>query len=220
VEPYLDIAVASGFDNYRWEFEDGSIISTTYTAQLEQAGDYILTIGQTVNDLYCENTYAFSMARSVLPEITEVRFQELSDANYIEIIAAGDGAFEYSLDGKTYQKSNLFSPVEGGVYTVYVRDIYGCGIDSKEITLLDYPKFFTPNGDGYHDLWQIAGITRYPDAKIHIYDRYGKLLKQLSPLSPGWDGTYRGVLLPATDYWFNADLGDGPTFKGHFALKR
>jgi gliding motility-associated-like protein len=54
------------------------------------------------------------------------------------------------------------------------------------------------------------------------------LLKQLSPLGPGWDGTFNGENLPATDYWFtislDANFGDTDSlfreFSGHFSLIR
>jgi hypothetical protein len=42
-----------------------------------------------------------------------------------------------------------------GAYTVYVRDKNGCGIVTDKVYLLMYPKFFTPNGDGYNDTWSI-----------------------------------------------------------------
>ena len=91
--------------------------------------------------------------------------------------------------------------------------------------MIDYPRFFTPNGDGYNDTWQIIGIDTRPLSKIYIFDRYGKLLKQLSPLSEGWDGTYNGRALPATDYWFTVQYEEPgteiiKTFRAHFSLKR
>lgn len=82
------------------------------------------------------------------------------------------------------------------------------------------PKFFTPNNDGYKDTWQINGIIGFSSAKIHIFDRYGKLLKQLNSNGTGWDGTFNGKELGSNDFWFTVDLGNGKTFKGHFALKR
>ncbi|RTY87000.1 T9SS type B sorting domain-containing protein, partial [Flavobacterium sp. GSN2] len=55
-------------------------------------------------------------------------------------------------------------------------------------------------------------------------DRYGKLLKQLSPInSTGWDGTFNGQPLFSTDYWFTVDYtekGANKVFKAHFSLKR
>ncbi|WP_345007967.1 T9SS type B sorting domain-containing protein [Snuella lapsa] len=220
LEPSLYLSVEDGFGAYAWQFQDGSIISNSFEATLFEAGHYSLTVGRTENALYCEDTFHFELVRSVLPKITEVTYQELSDNNFITIIANGDGDFEYSIDGINYQDSNTFEDVLGGVYTVYVRDKLGCGDDSQNVTLIDYPKFFTPNGDGVNDYWQVRGITDYPDAEIYIYDRYGKLLKQLSPQVKGWDGTYGGENMANSDYWFVVNLHEGPNFTGHFSLKR
>ena len=89
-------------------------------------------------------------------------------------------------------------------------------------TYVKLPKSFTPNNDGHHDTWQVVGVsgTLQPNSKILIYNRYGKLLKQLSPLSNGWDGTFSGKVLPNDDYWFAVKLQDGRIFKNHFTLKR
>jgi len=130
-------------------------------------------------------------------------------------LSSGTGLFNPSLDAT-------------GNYSYTVTD--NCGSQSAEVTVknkpnceafpdLSYPKYFTPNGDGYHDYWQIRGIENYNTSQIFIFDRFGKLLKQLSPLNQGWNGRYRGQLLPATDYWFSVKLDDGATFSGHFALR-
>jgi gliding motility-associated-like protein len=91
--------------------------------------------------------------------------------------------------------------------------------------VIDYPRFFTPNGDGYNNSWNIVGIADQLSAKIFIYDRYGKLIKQLNPIGPGWDGTFNGDYLPSSDYWFTVEYteprdGTIRQFKSHFSLKR
>jgi valyl-tRNA synthetase len=96
------------------------------------------------------------------------------------------------------------------------------------VSVIDYPKYFTPNGDGINDYWNIVGMVNHPEARIYIFDRYGKLIKQLSPTSrtdrsEGWDGTYNGNPLPSDDYWFTVEFtegGNARTFKAHFAMKR
>ena len=47
--------------------------------------------------------------------------------------------------------ANTFTNLPSGEYTVYVNDKNGCGLSKKDIYLLMYPKYFTPNGDGYND---------------------------------------------------------------------
>ena len=93
---------------------------------------------------------------------------------------------------------------------------------SNTIQTITYINYFTPNGDGYNDRWNIYLPTEY-EAVITIYDRYGKLLKQISPETTGWDGIFNGELMPSTDYWFKVEYTEDNTrkeFKSHFSLKR
>ena len=123
--------------------------------------------------------------------------------------------------GEMSSLSNIFSNLVAGEYTVYVQDKKGCGIITRNFLILDYPKFFTPNNDGYNDIWFIKNLERrnLEESIITIFDRYGKLLKQFKE-SEGWNGTFNNELLPASDYWFSMELSNGKTVKGHFSLIR
>lgn len=220
LEPSLTIQVGRGFDYYSWLYENEVILSNTHEVDLVNSGDYTLTIGKIKNGEYCENSFDFKLIRSSPPTITEVRYKELTDNNFVEIIASGDGDFEYSIDGINFQESNHFTDILGGNYSVMVRDKNGCGEDIDEITIIDYPKFFTPNNDGINDYWHIYGIEQYPNAYVNIYDRYGKLLAQLSPNDLGWEGLFNGKQMISDDYWFKTYFGDRNIFSGHFTLKR
>ena len=161
------------------------------------------------------------------PAIVEAVVTTLAFAeeHVIEANAVGSGDYEYRLDDGPWQLDGTFTDVSPGEHIVTVRDLNGCGIGTKSVLVIDYPRFFTPNGDGYNDTWQIIGIDTRPLSTIYIFDRYGKLLKQLSPLSEGWDGTFNGKPLPATDYWFSVKYEEPgteiiKTFRAHFSLKR
>lgn len=134
-------------------------------------------------------------------------------------VIGGSGPFSYQLDQGAFQSSNVFQNISAGTHTITVVDEF-CTNLTTTITILDYPKYFTPNGDGFHDTWNIKGVD---GAVIQIFDRYGKLIKQISSNGLGWDGTYNGHLLPSTDYWFTIDYTEKEvqtTFKAHFAMKR
>ncbi|SDH85968.1 T9SS type B sorting domain-containing protein [Winogradskyella thalassocola] len=219
LEPSLSLSVDTGFYTYAWYFENGTLLSSTRHVTIENEGTYTLSITQLENNMECEQSFSFRLTRSMSIAIEDVNYGELGH-NFIEIIASGDGDFEYSIDGIHYQNSNFFSDVKGGVYEVYVRDKNDCGEASKEVIIIDYPKFFTPNNDGDNDFWRIDGINKFPNSNILIYDRYGKLVKQLSANDFGWDGFYNGTEMVPNDYWFTANLGNGKTFEGHFSLKR
>ena len=106
---------------------------------------------------------------------------------------------------------------------MYVKDLNGCGtIGPIEIYVLGIPKFFTPDFDGFNDTWNIKGASDKfnNNALIRIYDRNGKLIKELEPTGPGWDGSYHGRQLPSEDYWYSIHVEDGRILKGHFSLNR
>jgi len=159
-----------------------------------------------------------------LLDVTEISSYNIntssfSDNNSIEIIVNSHLDYEYSIDGINYQESNIFNDLSGGDYTIYVREINGCGRLEALVSIVDFPKFFTPNNDGYNDTWKLKG-TLNQSYKIYIHDRYGKLLKELSSIGNGWDGTFNGRPLPATDYWFKIEFSDGNFKTGNFSLKR
>ncbi|TBN01318.1 T9SS type B sorting domain-containing protein [Hyunsoonleella flava] len=218
-DPTIELSIDPSFLSWEWTFEDGSVISNTNEASVSNVGSYAVHVTDNIGGQLCESTFSFRLERSQPPEISEIKINELSDANFIEIIPSGD-ALEYSLDGINYQDSNVFENLVGGEYTVRFRDKKGCGEGSETVILLDYPKFFTPNGDGINDRWQIKGLQRFPEAIIFIYDRYGKLIKQISANSSGWDGTFNGAELVTSDYWFVANLTNERQIIGHFTLKR
>ncbi|WAC01856.1 T9SS type B sorting domain-containing protein [Lacinutrix neustonica] len=139
--------------------------------------------------------------------------------------------YEFSPDGGPWQSNAAnpfmytFTNVSAGEHIVRVRDAYSCSENSLTVLVIDYPLFFTPNGDEYNNNWNIYAIDNQPDAVIYIYDRYGKLLKQLSPTGQGWDGTYNGNPMPTSDYWFTVEYREPKTdkkmtFTAHFTLKR
>jgi gliding motility-associated-like protein len=153
-----------------------------------------------------------------------------ADNQIITVTIDGYGApdYQFSLDDGPLQTSPIFENVGLGSHIIYVWDIKGqpfaCDpLELLNVQTIDYPYYFTPNGDGIHDTWNINGLINQPSAKIYIFDRYGKLIKQISPISPGWDGTYNGNMLPSTDYWFTVDFTEASgikQFKAHFSLKR
>ena len=90
--------------------------------------------------------------------------------------------------------------------------------NDRENTL--FPKYFTPNGDGFHELWHAEEDSRNLVTNIWIYDRKGKLLKQLISQGNGWDGNFNGKRMPSSEYWFRAELNDGTYRQGSFSLIR
>jgi len=188
-----------------------------------QANSQIIYIRFMFNTYSCFEIASLTINISSPPEITEVIIIDGTSYNNSITILPFNPEHQYSIDGITYQDNNLFENVPAGEYFAYMKDTKeACPEVKKKFYLLAYPKFFTPNSDGYNDFWKIRYAQFQFTVDVEIYDRYGKLITSFDKNSPGWDGTYNGELLPSTDYWFKVTrlLDNEIVHKGHFSLKR
>ncbi|SFU69115.1 gliding motility-associated C-terminal domain-containing protein [Pustulibacterium marinum] len=219
----LSVENAQGNYSYTWYDPSGAIISTSSTAQATEAGNFTIVASTSTSDNACEQEATITLTASNVPETVEISIEDGHRNNTITVNVTGIGNYEYSIDGENYQVSPVFDDLDGGSYTVYIRDKNGCGVVTDEVCIIAFPPYFTPNGDGINDVWmpQNANSDCGQDAVIYIFDRYGQLLSQITT-GEGWDGTYKGETLPATDYWFKVALPNrnNESFTGHFAMKR
>ncbi len=199
--------------------------SAIYT--VTQSGIYSVEV--TNIDTQCKNMDSVEATFSSEPiSVSAVLITPLFSPGTATIEAlpvGGYGIYEYSIDnGINWQPSPIFGGLTNGNYTVLVRDIKQCGVQfSQAIQTVTYPPYFTPNGDGFNEYWNINGLLQSYQGKIFIFDRYGKFLKEINPNGNGWDGTFNGQPLPSTDYWFKIEYtenGNRQEFKSHFTLKR
>ena len=210
-----------------------------------QGGDYMVEVSfkntgcATRSDLIVVN-------ESAPPKLTpNVVSEAFARSHIIEVNAVNPSVnnpiseYEFSINGGFWElgsgsSGSMYSytfddGVKLGSNTIIVRDIIGCGETKINVIVMDYPLYFTPNGDGFHDTWNIIApinpINYLLTAKIRIFNRYGKFLKEISAAGNGWDGLFNGKPLPTDDYWFLVDYIDPldnaqRRFKAHFALKR
>lgn len=212
----IPLNAGSGYTSYSWDTNPPTL---SQVLTVSQPGTYTVTVTNVYN---CTGTKTFTVTPSGQATGADVQINDFTgDHNSITVIPQGLGTYVYSLNGVRYQDSPVFSDLSAGQYVVYIKDVNGCGpVLKKNVVVLDYPKFFTPNGDNSHDYWTIPYMRSRPGISVIIYDRYGKVITGLTGTSPGWDGTLNGSKLPATDYWFVITLEDNRTVKGHFALIR
>ncbi len=209
---------------YSYSWDSGE---NTATIDVAQAGVYTLTVTNSLGALECTSIRAITVVISNPPEIAEINVSDLQENNTISVTTVAVGAYEYQLDDGAFQTSPIFTNVTPGTHQLTINDLNGCGAITENITVVGFPPFFTPNGDGANDEWHIEGVSNLNNATVSIFDRYGKLLKQLSDTSTGWDGTFNGKPLPSTDYWFRLNYAgrDGQAveakyLRNHFALRR
>ncbi|MEO9891193.1 T9SS type B sorting domain-containing protein [Aurantibacter sp.] len=225
--PDLSITAEQGFDSYGWYKIENTetLISNGINVEIIEPGEYRLEVGLSYNNgtQNCKTSKTFTVSPSNNAQINDIEIEDFQENNSINIIAIGDGDYEYSIESENgpYQENPIFENVIPGSLTIYVRDKNGCGITNEEISVLGFPKFFTPNGDGINESWNLIGLPENKSVELLIYDRYGKLLHQINQVkNEGWNGTFNGEFLPASDYWFRVNLEEGRTYQGHFTLKR
>ncbi|NNE77238.1 MAG: T9SS type B sorting domain-containing protein, partial [Pricia sp.] len=218
-EAISDITLTSGLTSgdagdYTYQWSNGL---TTSTIDVNLPGTYTVIV---TNSSGCQVERTVEVTRENSPEIGNID----SSNDTVTVHTLENGDYEYAISNieGPYQNSNVFNNVLSGIQTVYVRNKNGCGITSAEVSVVAYPKFFTPNGDAVNDYWQLDGLSSEfePESPIYIFDRFGQLLAQIDPVSSGWDGTFNGKELASSDYWFRVRLSGGKMLKGHFSLKR
>lgn len=110
------------------------------------------------------------------------------------------------------------TPAENTVYTLTAtNDIGGCtALDQVAVYVnndLKYPNTFTPNGDGFNDLWNIKNVKTYNKLTVSIMNRWGAQIFYSNGYAKPWDGTYKGKKVPAGVYYYVIDIGDTNTKK-------
>lgn len=185
-------------DGYRWYTiePDGSerVISTSISAEIERPGMYryeaFNNISQSTTTVECSNSKIFNVFPSEIPIIDNIKESRRNGERRIEVMTQGTGAYEYALNNEDgpYQDSPVFKNISNDFQHVYVRDKNGCGIAEssvqRKLSTDDFPKFFTPNGDGVHDYWQYIVPIRQNEIQlttIHIFNRLGNLLAVIDP---------------------------------------
>ena len=217
----------TGYD-YSWvENQSGNEISASQSVDIRAGGTYTLTVTDRLT--MCNRIEMFDVIESEAAIITSEHVAVIDETaeifgNNFSITIndtpgiLGIGDYEYALLDEmgnfvyAYQDTFVFDQLSGGFYTVLVRDKNGCdenGIPaSLEVPVVEFPDFFTPNGDGINDTWNIKGTNSnyYPSTEIYIYNRFGKVVAKIDLSEQGWDGTYNGKRLPSDDYWVSIKL--------------
>jgi gliding motility-associated-like protein len=219
----LQTGIPNPGHTFFWTHNGDPLPSTGNFHLATQPGDYEVLVTNTITG--CQSSASATVGVSSMAVAEATIAQDFSHQQTITVtITGGSGQYQYQLDDGPFQISNVFHGISEGEHVIVVNDIRGCDDLVLTVYALDFPRFFTPNGDGTNDYWMIDGLAQQHSA-IYIFDRYGKLLKQLITGSNiGWDGNYNGEPMPSSDYWFKIEyrdrFGHPKEFRSHFSLKR
>ncbi|MFV5691541.1 T9SS type B sorting domain-containing protein [Flavobacterium sp. LT1R49] len=199
--------------NYLWS--PGG--ETTQTIVVSTTGDYSVKISSPFV-VSCDSKKNIKVIEHPAPIIKAIIVNE----NSITVeLTNPENYYEYSIDGELFQGSNKFSYIQSGQHTAYVREKNLCNLVQQDFTIFTIAKYFTPNNDGFNDVWEIKEMKNAPNSSALIFDRYGKLIITLNALKYSWDGKYNNNILPASDYWYVLKIDNTkPEIRGHFSLKR
>lgn len=218
----LDTKLSSSAYSFDWQF-NGNTIGNTASIEVVDIGSYSVEIQDLKTKCKSVNPVSVVLSSTSVSKITVANFFEDNQSIVIAVLD-GKGDYEYSIDGLNFQESPVFQIAKGGVYTVVIRDKNGCGDETIAAHVVTYPKFFTPNNDGYFDTWNIDGLTPEMKPVVSIFNRFSKLLKVIRYGDEAWDGTFNSIELPSDDYWFTIEYvnidGNVIHYKSHFSLIR
>ncbi|QMU66392.1 MAG: T9SS type B sorting domain-containing protein [Flavobacteriaceae bacterium] len=234
--PPLTLRAENPADTYDYTWTDPvGNTSSGSTLTVTAGGHYTIT-ATTTNGTNCSRVRTIQVNESIIPTITQndLTIVDDSDNNSITVNPdnLGIGDYQYALADQNnliirdFKDEPFFDRLQGGFYNLIVRDKNGCGQAAISLSIIEFPKFFTPNNDGINDTWRVKGINAalFPTNAMYIFNRYGKVVATISIDSQGWNGNYGGKPLPSDDYWFSVNLTDsnGNTRlrKGNFSLIR
>ena len=230
----INIENPNGNHTYTWRDENNNIVSDLPSATFTRGGVYKVIATSVFGCTSDEQEITINESSIATISMNDIEVVDDTDNNSITINTTnlGSGEYEFKLLDlnsnivRNYQDESFFDNLEGGVYTLVINDKNGCGNISFEVSLLSFPKYFTPNGDGINDYWKAKGISRnfYQSGNISVYNRFGKLISKFTIDDIGWDGTYNGKTLTANDYWYYIELldsnGNIRKKRGNFTLLR
>ncbi|GAK77628.1 hypothetical protein JCM19296_3236 [Nonlabens ulvanivorans] len=182
----IDAGIITGSPSdytYLW-----STSENTFSIQVTTGGDYAVAVTD-ANGCTSNRTVTVIISETATIDSIDVIHAGTSSNGTATANVSGLGDYEYRVSQEEpFQDSPIFDDLTPGFYTLYVRDKNGCGTVQQEFSVIGYPRYFTPNNDNYHDYWQLIGtsFTFEPGAQIFIFDRYGKLLKQIAADGVGW----------------------------------
>ena len=220
-----------GTYTYAWKNSKGVVQSTTTTMEFDKPDTYSLKATYSNG---CSKTYTFKVKEPPVDNVTKTALnivhQHPDKGNYLTIFLHQfkyRSDYRFSIDdvAGNYQKKTEFTHLSAGKHTLYIKENEpACNHYQIEFFILDFPKYFSPDGDGINDEWRLKNWNKnlYSGDKIYIYNRFGKTIRTI-PMGQSWDGkNEQGKKMLPNDYWFRIKITDSSgnliDYIGHFSL--
>jgi gliding motility-associated-like protein len=179
----------------------------------------------------CDNPSPSSLDACPIQLTGGLQADNVINLNWSEYVGWTSGVSSYTLE-KYDEQGTLLSSTDVGTATTYtdatedlINQVYQYRIvataNEAGVTLsssnwlvvikepnIFYPTAFTPNNDGLNDTFNVYGqyIAKF---EMKIFNRWGEMMYATDDLgNNGWDGTFRGNLMPEGTYVFTAQITD------------
>ncbi len=207
----INLDAGTGFVSYEWQTSP-----PIFAQRLEvtSPGKYSVKLTDSKG---CTALQTVEVTPGITPDIIRIN----SGEDFLEIYAnGGNPPYLYSMDMINWQKKNIFSGLKAGIYQIYVKSETNSCIAFAKSAVLFVPNVFTPNQDGFNDIWRVSHVEYFSKAKLKIYDRFGKVVFHTDDISRfEWNGFSSGRLLPTGVYWYVIELDNQQARTGWILLK-
>lgn len=205
----LKFDISESFSDAIWKFQNqkDSIHGTKVTLFTNSTDT--LKVEATFNR-GCKVKKSIRVTVNDLPIIDSGEDITLFENESSQLHATGGDEYQWS-PSTGLSASNIPNPIvkvnESTTYTVVASDTNMCYGEDEVVVFVKksvfVPNLFSPNGDGHNDTFKVFG-KGVSNVSLKIYDVKGKLLYEssnsTSAMQLGWDGTYKGTLMPQGDY--------------------
>ncbi|HEX8060537.1 MAG TPA: FG-GAP-like repeat-containing protein [Cyclobacteriaceae bacterium] len=216
----VDLSIPATYTSIAWT---GG--ATTAATQVSTAGTYTVTAKDPNG---CNTTAQVVLAAKPVPTIVitpSVDPPSISPGLAIILSAAGADTYAW-LPAETLSNSSIAAPTATPqvttTYTVTGGLNGGCTATASITVQVDgsmkFTNVFTPNGDGFNDLWVIQGIETLGNCTITVFDSFGSQIFEQKGYQNNWDGTYNGKKVPRGTYYYIVNCPDKSPVTGHLLV--
>lgn len=221
-KPYLDplpqlTFVITGFVNGEdHSFLDAMPVISTTALQTSSAGAYPISVSGG-----SDNNYTFTYTTAVLTITRIAQFITIGElpgtlvhGTPLTLSATSTSGLVVSFESTTPAVATVSGSVLTGIAKglAQVRAYNNGDINYMPAEFFAYIEIltshagvmylFTPNNDGFNDLWEIPDLNELGRCEVRIFNRWGKQVYANSDYNNTWDGTSNGAPLPEGAYPF------------------
>lgn len=236
----------NSFYVFNWTTNNGNIVygNNTDSPLIDKAGTYLTTITNLKNRCITIDSLSVSMD-TITPSVSillngNVAWDE-SIYTFVENIYSyiGDtNTIVWSIDGVYLTEDSVFNYIffdedEHYISIVMMNQNNGC-VNSDTLYLsvtheLKIPSAFSPNNDGWNDVFKILELEAFDNSELTIFNRWGDVVYSAIPYQNDWVGQSNSMSLRVGEnvvdgtYFYSLKLTRGAEekiYKGSVELKR